>query len=588
MLPSGHEYTSDDLIDNNTHFPYFAPFVPTERLVVLRKEMRNGDANYIPTRLGINSSKLKPPKLLRFCLVCVSDDRKKDRETYWRRVHQLTGVDTCPDHQVFLKASSVPFLNRKRPGMLISAESAVYEAAARYLNTARRYDRLRHEIATNARWLLGWHGPYPGGESLRVRYYNYLLSRGFAYYNGRIRVNKLVNAFTDFYSPKFLAEINCSLEESRVNWLLRLVRPYKSTVVQPPLHHILLIVFLGCTAEEFFTRYEEFKPFGVGPWPCLNKVADHYQELTVTDCRVTDCTIRNKKGKPRGDFFCDCGFAYTRTGPDIFAEDRCGFDSVISYGQIWEKTFKKQWHSRTTTMKSMAKTFGVVEVTLQRHAIRLGMSLKRESPGSLPNKWILKRYGKSRHTLAASRDKYRTKWLSLRKEQPKAERRRLQSLAYYTWWWLSKNDREWLENNSPKSRTPPPPPRRPNWKKVDREISAAVESAALQIIKADGKPARISKVAIITIVGHRGWIESELDKLPRTAKILGKYLETSEAFAIRRLIWTADQLRDEGKVPTRPQLIERAGLKERKACESEIVQRKVDSLLKQLSQQRQG
>jgi hypothetical protein len=581
-LPPGHAHTSDRLIDNNTHFPYFAPFVPAERLIVLRSEMCGSGANYIPTRLGINVGKLKPPKLLRFCPACVSDDRKEGRETYWRRVHQLTGIDTCPDHQVFLKSSSVPFLNRSRMGMLLPAEGAVYEAAARPLNLAERHDRIRQEIATNARWLLDWRGPYPGGELLRARYYGYLLRQGLAYYNGRIKVNKLIRAFTDFYSPKFLAEMNCSLEESRVNWLIRLVRPCKSATAQPPLRHILLLVFFGSTAEELFTRYEEFKPFGGGPWPCLNKVADHYEKLTVTECRVADCVIRNKRGKPRGEFFCACGFAYARTGPDTSAEDRRRFDSVISYGRVWEKTFKEQWHSRTTTLKAMAKTFGVIEVTLQRHAIRLGLSLKRESPGSRPTKWVIKRHGKSRHTLVAARAKYRAKWLSVRKNHPRAGRRRLQTLAYYTWWWLSKNDREWLESNSPRSRTPPPPPSRPDWKKVDREVSAEVESAVLQMMKAGGKPARISKAAVIAVVGRRGWLEGGLSKLPRTAKILEKYLETPEDFAIRRLIWTAEQFRAARIIPTRPQLIERSGLGNRKAGQSEIVQSEVDFLLKKL------
>jgi hypothetical protein len=582
VLPPGHAHTSDRFIDNNTHFPYFAPFVPAERLIVLRRDMCGSGANYIPTRLGINVGKLKPPKLLRFCPACVSDDRKEGRETYWRRVHQLTGIDTCPDHQAFLQSSSVPFLNRRRMGMLLPAEGAVSETAARYLNLAESHDKLRHEIAANSRWLLNWHGPYPGSETLRDRYYNYLLRQGLAYYNGRIRVNKLIRTFTDFYSPKFLEDLNCPLEKSSVNWLLRLVRPCKSTAAQHPLHHILLIVFLGSTAEEVFTEYEEFKPFGDGPWPCLNRVADHYGQPTIIDCRVTDSAVRNRRGKPRGEFFCGCGFAYTRTGPDSLADNHNRFDSVISYGQVWETTFKEQWHNPDTTLKAMAKTFGVIEVTLLRHAVRLGLSLNRESRGSRPNTWIVKRYSKSRHTLAAARDKYRATWLSVRKKYPKAGRRRLQAAAYHTWWWLSKNDREWLESNSPEARTSPPPPPRPDWKKVDREVCAQVESAALQIMNADGKPIRISKAAIIAIVGHRGWIETGLSKLPRTAKVLEKYLESPEEFAIRRLIWTANQFRAARRVPTRPQLIRRADLENRKASRSKAVQQKVDSLLKEL------
>lgn len=455
-LPSGHLYTSEHLIDNNTHFPYVAPFLPVGRLVVLRGQMRGGDNGRIRARLGL-SSKWRRPELLRFCPACVSTDREKGRETYWRRVHQLAGVDVCPDHQVFLEASSVPYVNRDRYGVLIPAEEAVTALSARRISTADRHDVLRWEIAANARWLLDWRGPYPGGESLRARYHNYFLRRGLAYYNGRIRENKLAGAFADFYPAEFLAGIGCALERSRLNWLLRLVRPHRSGSFQPPLHHILLIIFLGRSAEEFFTRYEEFEPFGGGPWPCLNRVAPHYGELTVPKCRVTDCMIKNKRGRPRGDFFRRCGFAYARTGPDSSAGDRLRFDSVISYGRVWEKAFKERWRCRTITLSEMARTFGVIPVTLKRHAIRLSLPLDRESPGSRVTRWMGERYSRPRLTLTAARYRHRAKWLSLRKAHPGAGRGRLQTLAFHTWWWLSKNDPAWLEGNSPRSR----PRRRP-------------------------------------------------------------------------------------------------------------------------------
>jgi hypothetical protein len=581
VLPKGHLYTSDRFIDNNTHYPYFAPFVPTERAKVLRQEMCIGTANHIQARLGIKAGKLKPPKQLRFCPECVADDKKAGHETYWRRLHQLTGVEVCPNHLLFLESSSVPFGNRERRGTLISAERGVFEKAPRPLDSSDRYNILRLKIAENSQWLLGWHGPYPGSEVLRDRYYNHLLRRGLAYYNGRIRTTKLIKAFNEFYPSEFLSELQCSLGEHRMNWLLRLVSPSKSMVAQHPLYHILLMVFLGCTAEELFTKYEEFKPFGDGPWPCLNKAAAHYKELTVRECRVTDSCDKKKRGRPRGDFFCDCGFAYKRTGPDESEDDRYRFESVTSYGHIWERTFEEQWYSASITKEEMAESFGVIQFTLTRHAIRLGLNLKRECRGSRPTtEPVISRYSKTRQTLISAKERYRTEWLSLLKRYPKAGRRRLQNIAYYTWWWLNRDDPEWLEEHSPPSKTPLPPPVRLDWKRIDIELSTKAKAAALSIKKADGRPVRVSKAAIIARVGHRGWLEKDLDKLPRTAKVFESHLETYEECAVRQLYWAADQFSAEGRIPTRFQLIARAGVKN-KAGKSAIVQREVNSILKQ-------
>src|SRR5260221_3342972 len=42
--------------------------------------------------------------------------------------------------------------------------------------------------------------------------------------------------------------------------------------------HILVIRFLESTAESFLRRHIEApKPFGSGPWPCLNPVCEEYR-----------------------------------------------------------------------------------------------------------------------------------------------------------------------------------------------------------------------------------------------------------------------------------------------------------------------
>ncbi|KYH30455.1 hypothetical protein CLTEP_26480 [Clostridium tepidiprofundi DSM 19306] len=66
-------------------------------------------------------------------------------------------------------------------------------------------------------------------------------------------------------------------EES--NWLRIIVRKHRKTF--HPIRHLLMIDFLGMSLEELFYVKQECKPFGIGPWPCLNAGAEHYNDSSL-------------------------------------------------------------------------------------------------------------------------------------------------------------------------------------------------------------------------------------------------------------------------------------------------------------------
>jgi hypothetical protein len=113
--------------------------------------------------------------------------------------------------------------------------------------------------------------PYIGTHELRDRYHNLLLARGYAHYNGDIKTTKLFRDLTHFYQHDLLEELHCSMGPPPHCWLTRLLLRERVDVVQHPLRHLLLITFLGCTPEQVFSSFAAYKPFGEGPWPCLNK-----------------------------------------------------------------------------------------------------------------------------------------------------------------------------------------------------------------------------------------------------------------------------------------------------------------------------
>src|SRR5919205_705063 len=262
-LPPGHLYTVDELIDNNTALPFYTLFLPPERAQLCRESLATGEIERVHERLGSKVAKIPPPSHIRFCPTCVVEDRQEYGETYWHRAHQLTGVEVCPLHDCFLESSTVAWQKKAlRPH---SAEDIVADIPPRPLTLTDACDVMRLKIAREAVWLLSECRTPPGLQVLRHRYHNRLLECGYAYYNGRVRTTKLLQDFESFYSPDFLAGLWSPIESETNNWLLRLVRRGRVMAVQHPLRHILLMIFLGLTAEELFTSLKEYKPFGEDP-----------------------------------------------------------------------------------------------------------------------------------------------------------------------------------------------------------------------------------------------------------------------------------------------------------------------------------
>lgn len=567
-----HCYTADGFIDDNTLFPFYAPFVPPARALAVRGEMRGSRSYHVYERLGITADRMKQPAGLKFCPGCVLEDRRSVGETYWHRVHQAPGVEVCPHHSVFLEVSEAPWQNSRNRSGLVPAERVVHEGPARPADQSVPTHAALLSLARGAEWLLKWRGKAPNGESLRNRYYSLLLRGGVAYYNGRIRSRELMEKFVGFYTAELLERLQCPVVDPDRNWILRLIRHSATGVVQHPLRHLLLMTFLGRTPEEVFTGADDFKPFGDGPWPCLNKASDHYLRPQVTSCRVEDGSKKNL-GKPVATFSCECGFVYTRTGPDMTEEDRLNASSVQSYGHVWEKTLRELWEDESVTLCEAADRLGVNELTAKRRAIQLGLTYPRNTPGSRrASSEVLDRYRIVRRPPAEELEARRSEFLAVRASKPEAGRQRLQEIAFSLLDWLRRHDDEWLEEHLPPVNKSLPPPARVDWEAWDKKLAAAVEAAAKEIKRVPGRPIRVSLTAIVKTVGHRAWLEKELGHLPITARALSEHIESSEAYLVRKVEWAEGDCRRKGILPTRRQLEVHAGVRGRKGRTQKIVE----------------
>jgi hypothetical protein len=509
-------------------------------------------------RSGMMASRIPMPGHLRFCPICKAKDEKFE-EAYWHRCHQLPGIEVCHLHHVFLENSSVALHAGRKRLLFVSAEQEVHSAPIRRLCLDNREHQILLRLAQDAAWLLERFSVGAEPYALYNRYLTLLIDRGLATYTGSIHVEQLLDEFKNFYSPPLLKLLHCEFtgsDQIKTNWLLRLVRPPKHA--QHPLYHLLLIQFLGCTAKEFFKLPNELRFFGKGPWPCLNPAAEHFKELIIQECRLSP---RSRDGRPVGAFYCECGFSYSRSGPDSSPEDRFRIGRMISFGQAWENMLKGLWKDSSLSLSELGRRLGVDPLTVRRHAARLKLPSSRPGRMSRPLNRAARLKG-IRHptTQAAKLRACRAKWANAMGQSPKTTLKAIRRKRPREYAWLLRNDAEWLKRHSPYSRRRTQSTSGVDWKKRDAEYAIVVRAAAACLRNNPGRPVRVTRTAIGRTVGAVTLLRQKLDKMPLTSQILASVVETREQYAVRRVRRAADLYCQKDVLPREWRLVTRANV----------------------------
>jgi len=558
-LPAGSSLTPERLINRHTLFPFFSAFLPPERIVQLEADMRGGRGQAGYMRSGLMASRIPTPGYLRYCPVCIQEDAQLFEVAYWHRTHQVSGVDVCPIHEVFLEDSSVSRSAGRDNLQFITAGETARAVPPRLLDPSDRDHQALLHVARDVAWLL--EHPISGSalSALHSHYLRMLTDRGLATYAGSIHVTALLSEFTGHYSPALLQLLHCEFSGSdhlKTNWLLKLVRPPKHA--QHPLYHLLLIQFLGRTAEEFFRLPSEVGVFGEGPWPCLNAAAEHYREPIIQECILSP---RLRDNRPVGTFSCGCGFTYARSGPDASPEDRFRVGRIMSFGPVWEARLKQLWKNSSLSLSGVGRRLGVDPLTVRRHAARLKLPSSRPGRNSKPLSGAARLKGTYDSTMYAEmRRACRGKWVTAMRQSPKTTLKALRLTLSREYAWLRRNDAEWLKRHSPPTPTRVRPASGVDWKKRDAEYAAAVRAAATRLGNNSGRPVQVTRAAIGRAVGATTLLRQKLHKMPLTAQAMARVIETRVEYAIRRIRWAAESFTHDRILPRPWQLMQRANV----------------------------
>ncbi len=546
-LPLDHSYSADYFIDNHTLLSFYSTFLPFDKISHARQQMLKGSAEAIHSRFRILGRNIPRPSWLRYCPLCVKQDRVTYGEAYWHRLHHVPGVEVCPLHATFLENSTVHSRREFTNGDFISAERVIGDLEPRNAESFPFYE-MHRAVASAALYLLEHPRSYVNFDFFHQQYRAILACQGFLSRSGLICRTNLMQAFMKYYPQEFLTLLHCEPNSCKYvgDFLVGKTVTAKKEGTAHPIHHILLIRFLGCNIETFLTHHIEMPaPFGNGPWPCLNPVCELYQQECITSYKLgTHTTAR----RPVGVFSCVCSFTYARSGPDQSTHDKFRRERIISFGPTWEKKLREFWLSSTNSVASIGRALKVSPNVVLFQAARLNLPSPRETHWTLAQAEALR----NRRTLDDA-PSYRLQLLTFINEVPGAGRSTIRENLPGVYKWLWRYDHDWLMTHLPpkkqprkyvsakhsweksvsqyKCTTPRMSSNNRVWKD-DVEVARAVREVSFRLIETADPPKRVTLNRIGIEIPRVRQMSRQAHRAPQTMQAIMEVKETPEDFSI--------------------------------------------------------
>ena len=552
-MPLNSRYTEEYLIKNHTLFPFYSAFLPPERAEQVFQSMKGENGGSIYTRTGIMACSIVLNQYFKFCPTCTEEDKLQYGELYWHRVHQIPGVLVCPKHYVPLYNSLVPVRGYNKYQYKAASEENCVKPDIDVMYADDIFEKLVR-LTEDAQVLLNSDFEKRNIEWYKEQYLAKMTEMGFATVNGKVHRKRLIKEFINYYGEEFLDMVQSSVDvDNDSNWLMDMIRKKNKTA--HPIRHLLLSRFLGISLQDLFNKKMEYKPFGNGPWPCLNAASEHYLKPVVSNLKVAYSTDSKC---PVGTFSCTCGFVYTRSGPDESEDARYRFGRIKKFGQVWEEKLKELLDQKLS-LRETARLLGVDPITVKKYAKKLGLTTYWEKRSEADD--VYDNEENSYSLMNFDKGYYRERWNELRKKYPEMGKTQLRQVDKALFAWLYRNDREWLNQNSPDKKVANVANNRVDWNQRDNEILSQIKGVVDKMLNSDEKPERITISLIGSKLGIRGLLEKYLDKLPRTKAYLDSVKETNHDFRLRRIRWAVNELEKEGEELQLWKIMRKAGIR---------------------------
>ncbi|WP_295754629.1 TnsD family Tn7-like transposition protein [Undibacterium sp.] len=545
LLPEDASYDVASIIENETLFPYFRPFLSEQKGKACVSIMAGDNANSLKISMGLVASKVGGQNWFRFCGQCVVEDEVEFGSAYWHRAHLLPGVFVCHRHRGPLNVVDAEWVFQQRHHLFLPTCSNVLKNST-LISLTEVQIGLLHELAKLSAQMLHCPQVLIDRAALRSHYLSLAANLGLVADNGRLRVSDIEYRFHIFLQrlPAFddFAFIRADGTMS-IQWVYSLLRSKRTST--HPLKHLLLSIGLSSMTGPI--------PSSAGSDKCHKKIilaptARKNQRVEIDTAQLIH-------------FISECGYSLRQCAQSMnisvttltVEARRLGLQINTRPKTIHpeKRRYLLDGLATGTPMKELAEQYGVSQVSLYR-------LLKTASATATERKLLL---------FEKARDRYRELLL---KAQLTREIRQCREYM-----WLYRHDRRWLQDIIDKrERNTLRRTCRVNWPQRDQEYAKQIERQVL-LLTDRTKPFRITRAALVKSLPNNTVVRNSLAKLPLTREVIRKAVESVTDFQKRRLLWNADQLRAEGGALQRWRLLRRTGLKVPLSAELERIMNQI-------------
>lgn len=453
--------------------------------------------------------------------MCAKSEIQSKGEAFIHREHQLQGINLCVHHGVLLIRYRQ---NKKQSSRLefIRLENNRLDLRDNF-QEPQHYEKMMR-LAKAAYYILNTELKSFDKTLILEKYKNLLYKKGLTTSSKNVKQNDLYEEFINYYSKNFLRELDSSIDnDDEYNWLRVITRDLKRVV--HPIRHLLLINFLTENISEFFQdKKSQYNPFGKGPWPCLNKVSDHYLKKVVKGLKITE---DYKTRVPVGTFICDCGFVYSRKGPDQLEADRFKIGKIKNFGSLWEGKLKEYLKEGKYGLRELSRLMHCDPKTIRKFYKILSIDY--------PDNCEVVSSKTEKKLVDIKLNGYKKTILNTIQARKEASRTEIRNICKKEYVYIYRHDKEWLNNKLPYIEKVAEHNEKIDWNKRDNELLRLVEHEYKEMLNTD-RPIRISKASIGKRLGKLPTLEKQINKLPKTEKYLKEIAETVEEFQFRRCI----------------------------------------------------
>lgn len=248
------------LLYEHTVFPYITCFLNKEQYQKVLDFVNSSEERQTP--LFVYKHNIYP-KYLKYCPLCIQDDRTEHGEAYWHREHQSYGLSICSRHGYYLKNSSIEVLdNRNNRYIALELLAEANDSLVAEDISGCKYE---YQIACDIHYI------YKNYEFIRKLMWNkcgmireatiaLLFDRGLSTLKGLVKINRLCEEFYARYNSLQLKQLFEELDyDNKIHWLITLCRGSKKSVVA--IRFILFADFLAGGLKQYMDLISKQEKF---------------------------------------------------------------------------------------------------------------------------------------------------------------------------------------------------------------------------------------------------------------------------------------------------------------------------------------